>query len=320
MIFPEIIGQESAKRKMGFLIESHKTNGFCRPVIFTGPKGQGKTKIAKSLASHLISKAGTPKKFIHINCASLSTASVSSFIDNIYNIYVGDNEVTLFFDEASALSSQITFALLTILDPDKVNVDFAHGGQIFNFDLKKISWIFATSEPHKIFHALMDRFQKIDLKDYSKNELALIIEMNLKKANMSFDSEATIEAASVCRGNGRSAVGISESIITRLKTINNPHFTLQIWRDLYTSLGLFPLGLTEREIIVLKVLEKNGEGCSLTKLSACTGMTPSALRTFVETYLLQMGFIKVVIPNGRLITPLGKKYLTDNASECSIFS
>lgn len=308
--FPEIVGQDDAKAQMRFLLESHNSTGVIRPMVFIAPKGQGKTRIASAFASRIISKStGKPKKFIKINCASISDASVSAFLDSVVDPHIGDGEVTLFFDEASEISRAITFMFLTILDPENfTKTDFPHKDRVVTFDLSKITWIFATSEPHKIFHALFDRFEHIDLKDYNTNELAQIMAKALDVYKITYDITALAAASSTCRGNGRSAVKMAEKINVRMKSLQTSHFTQDIWHDILTDLNIKPLGLTEREIVVLRHLAKQGQ-CSLTRLSALTGLTAQALRRFVETYLLQLSFIEIQIPNGRSITKAGRDYL-----------
>lgn len=308
--FSEIVGQESAKSQMRFLLESHNSTGIIRPMIFIAPKGQGKTRIASAFASRVVSKeTGKPKRFIKINCASISDASVSAFIDSVVDPHIGDNEVTLFFDEASEISRAITFMFLTILDPENfTKTDYQHKDRVITFDLSKITWIFATSEPHKIFHALFDRFEHIDLKDYNTNELSQIMGKALDVYKITYENDALLAASSTCRGNGRSAVKMAEKINVRMKSLQSTHFTIDIWNKIVADLNIQPLGLAEREIIVLRHLAKHGE-CSLTRLSALTALTPQALRRFVEMYLLQLSFIEIQVPNGRSITKAGRDYL-----------
>ena len=52
-LFKNIIGQDAAKRKLSFFIQSYETKGHIPHVLFTAPKGTGKTMLAKEFARNL---------------------------------------------------------------------------------------------------------------------------------------------------------------------------------------------------------------------------------------------------------------------------
>ena len=47
-LFPEIIGQDAAKRKLAFFINGYKASKIIPHIMFVAPKGCGKTTLAKA--------------------------------------------------------------------------------------------------------------------------------------------------------------------------------------------------------------------------------------------------------------------------------
>jgi ABC-2 type transport system ATP-binding protein len=73
------------------------------------------------------------------------------------------------------------------------------------------------------------------------------------------------------------------------------------------KIGINSSGLSNSEIQVLSTLKQRGD-CSLSMLSAVTGMSRSALQRDVEIFLLQRGYMK--IEGSRKITAEGVKALS----------
>ena len=80
-------------------------------------------------------------------------------------------------------------------------------------------------------------------------------------------------------------------------------------------LGILPLGLENTELHVLKILKERGT-CSLTNLSAVTGLSPNSIRSEFEMYLLKHGLMEVA-QGGRKLTQRGMDYLKSLDDNCS---
>ena len=88
---------------------------------------------------------------------------------------------------------------------------------IFNYkdfswavDFRKITFLFATTEAQDIFHALMDRCERIDLQEYTHEELAEIVKMAAEDIKFSNDNLVK-EIASTLRGSGTNDVYLQPS-------------------------------------------------------------------------------------------------------------
>jgi len=309
--FDQIIGQEVAKRKLSFYIESYKATSRIPHLMFVSEKGTGKTMFAKVVAEAL------GKPYLILNCSSLKNIKnffrdhidkyfITKFSSNDNAIFEKCNQaVTIVFDEASELSKELTMSLLTILNPNEEGQNiFEFDGNKYIFDFSKHSFFFCTSEPQHVFHALMDRCERVDLEAYSTEDLGKILAKNIKVA---VDKETLKAVSSVLRGNPRSAQKMSETINNVIKAFGLDHFDIQDWNTLKYTLGILPLGVTHTELQILKILYEETT-VKLTHLAAKMGLTISSVQRHFEHFLIRNKLIKIQ-SGGRELTTLGRNYI-----------
>jgi len=298
--FSEIVGQDKIKNKLNFLIEGYNKTKILPHLLFVAPRGCGKTLIAQKTANLL----GREKTII-VNCSTIK--NVKSFFNQIMLPYVFDKDTTIIFDEASELPRDVTMALLTILNPNSTNQnDFTFDEGTYTFRFNQNTFIFCTTEAQKIFHALLDRLYRIDLQDYSHGELGKIINGNLSMKNQSVKEDILNEVASVCRGNARQAQSMANQVSSYLASKNSKELDKTGWLEIKDRLSIYPLGLTEIELNVIKLLKEYGE-LRLTNLSAKTNLTKDMLQKNVELYLMRNHLIEIR-PTGRALTKKGHDY------------
>lgn len=303
MSFDKIIGQEKVKKRLEFFIEAQKSSLLSPHILFVAPRGCGKTLLAQTYASNLINSEGKKRKLITINCSSL--VKLKQFMNDVIVPYVLGKEVTILFDEASEIPRDITMALLTILNPNKENKNsFSYADLNLDFDFKKVTFLFATTEAHKIFHALMDRLERIDLEEYSSDNLATIVKNNVSS---NITHKVIDEVSKVLRGNARKATQMANHINLYLSTSDNKSFDTKSWNDFSVKMGILPLGLSPLELKVLQTLGERSE-TTLTNLSAKTHMTRQSLQRDLESHLQRLNLIEVT-PTGRKLTIQGRNYL-----------
>ena len=298
--YSEIVGQDKTKKKLNFILDGYSKSKIIPHLLFVAPRGCGKTLIAQKTAN-LMKRDRT----IIVNCSTIK--NVKSFFNQIMLPYVYDKDVTIIFDEASELPRDVTMALLTIFNPNQNNRNqftFDEGTYEFRFDIN--SFMFCTTEAQKIFHALLDRLYRIDLQDYSCIDLGKIINNNLKLKNQNVTDEILSEVASVCRGNARQAQSMANQISSYLASKNSKELDKNGWLEIKDSLSIYPLGLTEIELNVIKILKDHGE-IRLTNLSAKTNLTKEMLQKNVELYLIRNNLIEIR-PTGRALTKKGHEY------------
>lgn len=307
-LFPETIGQESVKRQLGFFISGYNANGVLPHLLFTAPKGCGKTHLAKAVARTLKPKGSKKcKPLLEINCASLK--NVRQFFNQVVIPYANNADVTLLFDECSELPREIAMAMLTILNPNKENrTSFSIEEYTVEFDFSKQTFIFCTTEGQSLFHALIDRLERIDLEEYTHNNLAEIVKLGLYKG-VTLDKGAMTKVSSVLRGNARSAQKMAIKLNQYCVAEKKKRFKMADWKKFIYQLGIMPLGLMPAEIKILETLDAVKE-MRLTALASRLGMSRRSVQYDYELYLQRLGLIGIKT-GGRYLTSKGKEYLKE---------
>ena len=300
--FPDIIGQESAKRVLDFHIGGFKATSVMPHLMFVAPKGCGKTTMAKAVARTL-KGIDNAKRYFEINCSTIK--NVKQFFNQLVIPLMQDRDATILFDEASEIPKDVSMAMLTILNPNSENMtSFSFEDYTVDFDFSRLSFMFATTETQSVFHALMDRLERVDLEEYSIEEMGQIVALNL---DIDIDPKTLQDIASVLRGNARAAQKMAHKIESycsqkKVKRFNSTH-----WKELSRILNIFPLGLNVTEIQLLNIL-KDHKDCSLTNLSAKTGISKAAIQRDFEIYLQKHSLMEITTA-GRNITAKGLDYL-----------
>jgi Holliday junction resolvasome RuvABC ATP-dependent DNA helicase subunit len=272
--------------------------------MLIAPKGCGKTMIAKALGKNLLGSDGNPKPFLEVNCSTIR--NLKQFFNNFLVPHVNDRDCTVLLDECSELPRDVEMALLTILNPNKHNrTSFSYEDYTIDFDFRRVSFIFATTEAQKVFHALMDRCERVDLKDYSHEELGKVVQIIMEGTK--FAKGLLTKIATTLRGNPRQAQKMATNMTGHLAATGSSKFGSKDWDDLQDQLGVHPLGLNDKEIEILQHLEQGGS-LTLTNLSARTGLTKQCLQADYELWLLKMGLMKIET-TGRALTIQGCEYL-----------
>ena len=306
-LFPDIVGQDKAKKKLKFFHRGYEASGIIPHLMFIAPKGCGKTTLAKAIGRQLkSSETGKTKRFLEINCSTIK--NVKQFFNQVVVPHIAQKECTVLFDEASELPKDVTMMLLTCLNPNENNRnEFAYEDYVVDFDFRMHSFLFATTEAHKIFHALMDRCERVDLEEYSYNQLGTIIARQMK--GIKFEKGVLDDVATVLRGNARAAQKMANNMAVYLKAEGRKSFNRADWSKIQHELGIAPLGLSPIEIQILGELGKVKD-CSLTHLAAKTGLTKACVQRDFEMYLQKMDLMQITTA-GRAITKKGKDYLDE---------
>lgn len=315
-LFEGIVGQEKAKTKLSFFHTSYLKTQIVPHIMFFAPKGNGKTTIAKEFAKGLVlfdengkmvkhETKDTPKRkpFIEINCSGLKT--VKQFFNTLVVPYMQDKSCTLLFDEAHNLPTCIEEALLTILNPTPENrTTFSLDEYTGEFDFRRHTFLFATTDIQTLKPALVDRLERVDLAEYTLEEMMKITQLCAK--DVVFKEDVLEDIANVLRGNARAACKMAAHIVSYLRGDNT--FYKDDWEDLCSIFGILPQGLNALELNALRHLVSTPQGTSLTALSAKTGLSRCALQQDVELYLQKMSLMEVGT-QGRIATAKGQEYI-----------
>ena len=303
-IFDGLIGQDNVKRKLSFYLKAFNKTSICPFLNFVGAKGLGKTEFAKAFARNLTNQDGSPRPFLEINCSTIKNNE--AFFEQIFLPVIANNEVTILLDEAHALPKDLTNAFLTIFNTEKDHVkDFHWEEQVFTFNFKKQTFLFATTESDKLFPPLKDRLTTIDFEPYEYSELGQILQTKVPDVN--FTADALYQISKTTRGNARNAVMRAKEIMLFCEAENCPNFDGASFEKFCDTLGILPHGITCTEKQLLQILAERG-ACTLSMLSASTGLSTTSIRADHELYLLRKNFMQ--IDGKRKITSDGRKVLT----------
>ena len=303
--FPDIIGQDRVKKALGFYIDGFKETNCIPHLMFTAPRGCGKTTMATAMAKNLKAN-GSIKPLITINCSTIK--SLKQFFNMIVIPHMVERDATVLFDECSELPKDVTMALLTITNPNPENQnEFSYEDYNVVFDFRRLSFMFATTEGQSIFHALMDRMERIDLEEYKLDELGQIVMMGLKDYTV---DEKTLESiSSVLRGNARAGQKMAMKMKLHLDAYGKKHFDNEDWKELMDKLGILPLGISVQELNLMRYMARK-KATRLTELAAITGLSKGAIQKDYELYLSKMGLMEIQ-PEGRSLTTKGLEYLNE---------
>lgn len=200
--FQDVVGQEAITRT---LLNAIETNHLAQALLFTGPRGVGKTTCARILARK-INQPGydDPNEDFAFNVFELDAAS-NNGVDDIRNLIdqvrippqTGQYKVYI-IDEVHMLSAAAFNAFLKTLEEPPKHVIF----------------ILATTEKHKILPTILSRCQIFDFKritvNDAKNHLALVA----NSQSITFEDDALHIIAKKADGAMRDALSIFDRVVT----------------------------------------------------------------------------------------------------------
>lgn len=307
--FDHLVGQSNVKKKLEFYLKAVNKTGVSPFLGFFGAKGLGKTEFANAYARNLKNSDGSIRPRIEINCSTIKNND--AFFEQIFLPQILNNEVTIIFDEAHELPSDLTAALLTILDTRESHLrNFTWKDTVFPFDFTKQTFLFATTESDKLFPPLKDRLTSVDFDPYSSNELGEIIKRFI---HAEITDDVVEKLSLVVRGNARNAIMKAKDINLYIASEDISVFNASHYENFCNILGILPLGISCTEKQILSILEECGS-CTLSMLSAKTGLSTTSLRQDHEKYLIMQNLMEIDVK--RKLTAKGKSLI----QSCNVHS
>lgn len=210
----EIAGQDIVVKILKNAIRKDKIS---HAYLFCGPRGTGKTSIAKILAKTINCEHLNDFKPCD-NCASCMQINNKNSNDIIEIDAASNNGV----DEIRELKNKIN--LVPNTSKYKVYIiDEVHMLTIgaFNALLKTLEeppkhaiFILATTEPHKIPITILSRCQRLDFKKISQVDVVNRLKTICSQENIEIDEDALIQIAKLCDGGMRDSIGMLDKLVS----------------------------------------------------------------------------------------------------------
>ena len=210
--FDEVAGQQHIVRTIKNALTTRK---IAHAYLFAGPRGTGKTTMAKLLAKALNCEQGigcqcnqcknclainegTHPDVLEIDAASNNGVDeIRDLIDRVkYGTILGRYKVYI-IDEVHMMTAGAFNALLKTLEEPPEHVVF----------------VLATTEPHKILPTILSRCQRYDFSKVSDHDIKDRIRTVLKSENIQFNEEAIDLIVSLADGGMRDALSILDQVL-----------------------------------------------------------------------------------------------------------
>ena len=210
--FDEVAGQQHIVKTIKNALSTGK---IAHAYLFAGPRGTGKTTMAKLLAKALNCEhgigcqcnecknciainEGTHPDVLEIDAASNNGVDeIRDLIDKVkYGTILGRYKVYI-IDEVHMMTSGAFNALLKTLEEPPEHVIF----------------ILATTEPHKILPTILSRCQRYDFSKVSDVDIQERLKVVLEKEHIVYNDEAVKLIISLADGGMRDALSILDQVL-----------------------------------------------------------------------------------------------------------
>ncbi len=248
--FNEIVGQEHIVNTLANAIQ---TNRVAHAYLFAGPRGVGKTSMARILSKALNCQKG-PTDVPCNKCSACESIRNGNDID----VLEIDGASNRGIDEIRSIRQNVGYA--PAISRYKIYIiDEVHmlTKEAFNAILKTleeppghVKFIFATTSPNRVPDTVQSRCQRFDFKNISVSDISNRLAQICKTENILVEDGALQTIAKYAMGGLRD----SESILDQLTSFCREKITL---RDIYDVLGV----VSEGEIagLIDSFVDKNPE-------------------------------------------------------------
>lgn len=210
--FLEVAGQKAIVRTLQNALSQNK---IAHAYLFSGPRGTGKTSMAKLFAKALNCDEGVGHQCNKcINCQGINDGShpdvyeidaasnngvddVRQLIENINYAPIRGKYKVYIIDEVHMMTQSAFNALLKTLEEPPSNVIF----------------ILATTEPHKVIPTILSRCQRYNFSKVSDKDMSGRLKTILSTEGIAYDEDALDLLVSLADGGVRDALSMLDQVL-----------------------------------------------------------------------------------------------------------
>lgn len=268
--FDEVVGQQPIIQTLKNAIVQ---NRIAHAYLFCGPRGTGKTSIAKIFAKMLNCEDESNKPCGKCtNCKMVQNGSHPDIIEIDAASNNGVDEVRNLIDKVKYAPMQGKYKVYII---DEVHM-MTTGA--FNALLKTIEeppahvvFILATTEPNKVIPTIISRCQRFDFNKVSQKDIEKRLSIVCKEEKIEIDPEAISLIAQLADGGMRDSLSILDQCIAYCSS----NITVDNVREIYGVLTTSDIGklfehLYEHEVdaLIQQIQECSDKGMDLKRLTS----------------------------------------------------